>query len=343
VIEPRDDEQRDLAGRLSARLQTLIGAGRDAADFAALRDDAERRLGPDHEITLEIESALEFRQDAARGSIDSLPIWASLRQRAERSLPPNSPTAVAIRSRLRRQLRGCGRPADLDVLVALCRDEVGRHSGRAGAGDLDSGRLGDARADLAWVLRDRAWFAGYHRELAGGEAARDLAEASALIDDEVRRRRSAAVPDQVSTDAAHRIQAEVLLAVGRDDPAAAARSVDIAENLIRFDDTEDDHGRPAAALDQLPRSHVLLAEALLLTGRVGEAGRVARLAYALHAGARVFDPARPLLALARSEARAGRRDAGETARAALRQRLATFPADSHYVAEARRLVAELQP
>src|SRR3954452_7614309 len=167
-MQPRDEQERNCAGRLSARLQTLIGAGRDAADFAALRDDAERQLGLDHEITLEIEFALESRRDVGRSITDSLPVWAELRQRAEKSLLPNSVTAVAIRSRHLRQLRGCGRPADLDVLVALCREEVERRSG-----DPDPRRLGDARADLAWVLRDRAWFAGYHREPADGEAARD--------------------------------------------------------------------------------------------------------------------------------------------------------------------------
>ncbi|MFI5889758.1 hypothetical protein ACIA5D_06515 [Actinoplanes sp. NPDC051513] len=337
-MQPRDDRDRDVAGLLSARLQTLIGAARKAADFAALRDDARRQLGPDHEITLEIEYAWESRRDAGRSAVDSLPVWAGLRQRAEKSLPPGSVTAVAIRSRHLRQLRGCGRPGDLDVLVGLCREEIERC-----AGDPDPRRLGEARADLAWVLRDRAWFAGYHREAAGGEAARDLAEASALIDGEVRRLRSAAAPDQVSATACRRIQAEVLLALGRDAPAAAARARDIAEDLVGLDDSEDDDGRTTAVFDQLPGSHVLLAEALLLTGRVSEAGRVARLAYALHTGARVFDPARPLLVLARSEARAGRPDAGETARAALRQRLETFPADSHYVAEARRLAEELPP
>src|SRR5690349_7498680 len=136
---PRDDQERDLAGGLSARLQTLIGAGREMAGFAALRDDARRRLGPDHEITLEIEYALESRRDAGRSASDSLPAWAGLRLRAERSLPPGSAMAVAIRSRHLRQLRGCGRPADLDLLVELCREEIERRSA-----DPGPRRLGEA-------------------------------------------------------------------------------------------------------------------------------------------------------------------------------------------------------
>jgi hypothetical protein len=337
-MEPRDDQQRNLAGRLTARLQTLIGAGRSVADFAVLRDDAVRLLGPDHEITLEIDYTLESRRDVDRASTDSLPVWEHLRARAEKALDPAAATAVAIRTRYLQRLRGCGRPGDLNVLVDLCREEIKRR-----AGDPGPRRLGEARADLAWVLRDRAWFAGYHRPVDEGEAARDLAEAAALIEDEVRRRRGAAAPDHVSVVAARRVQAEVLLAQGRDEPAAAHRAIDIAEDLVRLDDSEDDDGRRWAEFDQLPRSHVLLAEALLLTGRVPEAGRVARLAYALHAGSRVFDPARPLLVLARSEAGTSRADAYETARAALHQRLATFPPDSHYVAEGRRLVEELAP
>src|SRR4051812_26291838 len=208
-MQPRDEQERNFAGRLSARLQTLIGAGRDAADFAALRDDAERQLGLDHEITLEIEFALESRRDVGRSITDSLPVWAELRQRAEKSLLPNSVTAVAIRSRHLRQLRGCGRPADLDVLVRLCREEVERRSG-----DPDPRRLGDARADPAGGRRAGACCAGPPRGRPEGGAPRAPAGAPALTGEGVRRRRSAAPPDRVPADGARRIQAEVLLAVG---------------------------------------------------------------------------------------------------------------------------------
>ena len=296
----RDDQERYSAARLSARLQTLIGAARGVADLDGLHREAAGVLGAGHETTLLIEHTLELRRDAGRTVAESLPVWAGLGERAARALPPESAAAIAIRTRYRRRLRACGRPADLDAVVELCR-------GECGAG------FGDARADLALVLRDRAWFAG---ERDG------LAEAIAMIDAEVCRRGDGTRPDQV---AARLIQVEVLLAIGRADQGAAGRALELAEGLVRREEFEDD--------DELPRAHVLLAEALLLTGRTMEAGRVARLAYALHTG--VFDPARSLLTLARAEG-----DAAQ-ARAALRQRQGAFPADSYYVTEARELVEEL--
>jgi hypothetical protein len=275
-----DDEER----RLSARLQTLIGAGRGVPELAGLRDEAAARMGPDHEITLAIEHALEVGRDSLRTPEKSLPVWVALRERATRSLPPRSPAAVAIRARHRRQLRGCGRPGDLDVLVELCRRETDP----------------EARIDLAAALRDRARFGGHDE---------DLSEALAITE-------RAAAPG---------IRVEVLLALGRADAALG-----LAEELASGDDADVDTG------DGRPGPRVLLAEALLLAGRIAEAGRVARLAYALHPGA--FDPARPLLVVARSESGPAAR---ATARAALGERQAFFPPESHYVAEARRLVEEL--
>jgi hypothetical protein len=325
---PADEERR-----LSARLQTLIGAGGGVTGLAGLRDEAIGRLGPAHDVTLAIEHALELRRDSGRTPAESLPIWVNLGERAAGSLPPGSATARAIRARHRRQLRACGRPADLDALIGLCRRESDP----------------DARVDLAWALRDRARFAPGLHGLAdagrrpaeagggpgqtgrgpgpagGGDAASDLAEALAITEDEVRRRH----PDHVAVTAARLIQAEVLLALGRTDPTAAASALRLTGELAE-DDTDDE-------TDQgLPGPRVLLAEALQLAGRTADTGRVARLAYALHPGA--FDPARPLLVVARTETGA---QAKQTAREALDRREAFFPPESHYVAEARRLVEEL--
>ncbi|MFF5289931.1 hypothetical protein [Paractinoplanes globisporus] len=364
---PADEERR-----LSARLQTLIGAGGGVTGLAGLRDEATGRFGPAHDVTLAIEHALELRRDSGRTPAESLPIWVNLGERAASSLPPGSATARAIRARHRRQLRACGRPADLDALIGLCRRETDP----------------DARVDLAWALRDRARFApglhgladagrrpaeagggpgqtgggpgqagggpgqtgggpdqagggpgpaggdvgGGHRDVGGGpgrvgggDAASDLGEALAITEDEVRRRH----PDHVAVTAARLIQAEVLLALGRTDPTAAETALRLTGELAEDDaDDQTDQG--------LPGPRVLLAEALQLAGRTADAGRVARLAYALHPGA--FDPARPLLVVARTETGA---QAKQTAREALDQREAFFPPESHYVAEARRLVEEL--
>lgn len=307
---PPPDERATVA-RLSARLQTLLGAGGDPPGFAALRDDAVRQLGPAHPTTLEIEYALELGRDPSRTPEGSLPVWAALADRARHALAPGSPVATAIRSRHLRRMRACGRPGDLDTLIELSRAEAGHDPA--------------ARADLAWALRDRAWFTA-------GDPDTDLTEALTLIDAEVRRRSA----DQLTLAVARRIRAEVLLAAGRTAPLAAARALDQADHLVRGDDAAD-----IPEYDQLPRPHVLLAEALLGIGRHREAARVARLAYALHVPQ--FDPARPLLALARGEAGCEPGEARATAATALRLRRESFPPDSYYVTEAATLVSELTP
>jgi len=374
-----EDRQHAVVGRISARLQTLIGAGRATADFAALCDEAGRRLGPDHETTLLTEYHLQVRRDTDRAPADSVPVWESLRDRAAKSLPAGTPAELAIRFRCLRRLRCRGRRGDLDLLVELCREEIS-HRGAV----PDPYGAGEARTDLALALRDRAFLGGLTSDAAGGHDAsphgpagrhdisargptgghdasargpagghdasargpagrhdpeRDLQEAVRLIGDEVRRNEDNPVPDQPAALAARRVQAEVMLAAGRTDPAAAAYALEIAEDLVRAE--EDVADLRDAAYDHLTPAHVLFAEALLTAGRAEEAARVARLAYALHAGNRVFDPARPLLALARAESRTDPARALQTARAALDQRLATFSDDSPYVAEALALVGSL--
>jgi hypothetical protein len=286
--------QHDEERRLSARLQTAIGAG-SMAGLAKLCDEAAERLGADHEVVLAGEHALETRRDAVRTPIESGPVWARLGERAAVSLPPDSPVAKAIRARCRRQLLCCGRRGDLDAVIELCRRESDP----------------DARLDLALALRDRARFDG---------STEDLPDALTMAEAEVRRRGD----DHVAVAVAHRVEAEVRLALGAFDPEAAAHGLRLAEAMAGDAD------------DEMPGWRVLLAEALLLNGRSAEAGRVARLAYALEA--EVFDPARPLLVVARTEAVAQGR---VTARLAAGQREAFFPADSHYVVEARRLAEEL--
>ncbi|GAA4959647.1 hypothetical protein [Actinoplanes utahensis] len=333
-MQPGQDREHAIVGRISARLQTLIGTGRATADFALLCGEAERRLGPEHETTLLTEYHLEVRRDADRGPAASVPVWESLRERAGKSLPAGTPAELAIRFRHLRRLRCRGRHGDLDLLVGLCREEIGHR-----AVIPDPHGAGEARTDLALALRDRAWLGGFTGPAARPDPWPDLREAVALIEGEVRRHRESPVPDQPAAVAARRVQVEVLLAAGRADPAAAGRALAIADELVLAEEDVTDLRDPA--YDHLTPAHVLLAEALLLAGRTEEAARVARLAYALHAGTRVFDPARPLLALARSEARTDRAGAARTARAALEQRTATFGGDGPYVAEAADLAGAL--
>jgi hypothetical protein len=294
-VPGRDDEER----RLSARLQTVIGAG-SPAGLTRLRDDAARRLGPGHEVALAAEHALEVHRDATRRPIESRSVWARLGQRAAASLPPGSPAARSIRARYRRHLLCCGRPSDLAELIELCRAESDP----------------DARLDQALALRDRARFdeSASTSDLADALA---LADALDLAESEIRRRGD----DHLAAAAARQAEVEILLAIGRSDADAAARGLQRAEAMTG---------------DEIEGARVLLAEALLLTGQVAAAGRVARLAYALSADA--FDPARALLVVARTEPVAEGR---ATARAAAAQRASFFPAESHYVVEARRLAEEL--
>ncbi|MGK5682181.1 hypothetical protein [Actinoplanes sp. URMC 104] len=140
----------------------------------------------------------------------------------------------------------------------------------------------------------------------GGAGGGDLGEALAIAEGEVRRR---------GTDpGARHALVEVLLGLGWGE-----RALREAERLVE---------------DERPGARTLLAEALLLQGRVAEAARVARLAYALESG----DRGRALLVVARTEVG---EQAVATARAALEQRVGFYPAESHYVLEARRVVEEL--
>ena len=421
-MQTGEDRQHAIVGRISARLQTLIGTGRAIADFEALCAEAGRRLGPDHETTLLTEYHLEIRRDRDRSPAGSVPVWESLRDRAGKSLPTGTPAELAIRFRCLRRLRCRGRRGDLDLLVELCREEI---SHRAAVPDPYG--AGEARSDLALALRDRACLGAFTSGLSGGhdpvtrptagdtpavhratgntssvhraagdaraahrtagdargvhraagnnpagrhaaaiqptggngasllpaggfdpvrraaggfDPVRDLGEAVVLIGGEVRRHADSPVPDLPAALAARRVQAEVMLAAGRADPAAAALALEITEDLVRAE--EDVADLRDGAYDHLTPTHVLLAEALLLAGRAEEAARVARLAYALHAGNRVFDPARPLLVLARAEARTDPVRVLTTARAALDQRLATFSGDSPYIAEALALAGSLE-
>ncbi|MCU7722671.1 hypothetical protein ODJ79_02990 [Actinoplanes sp. KI2] len=315
-MRPDEDREPETAGRLGGRLQTLLGAGRDLAGLFTLHDDAMRRLPADHPVALEIEYALESRRDRDRAPSASVPMWTDLLARAEASAGPDAAVTIAIRDGQLRSRRARGRPEDLDALVDAYRVEQRR-------------RPGGARAALAWALRDRAWFARFR----GPDAHREAPGEGALIAAEVRDQ-----PDPVAARTARRIEAEVLLAQSavaetRPAGAAAGRALAIAEELLRGAGEDD-------VDDQLPPAQVLLAEGLRQAGRCAEARRVARLAYALHSDLPVFDPARPLLVQARAERGA---DGYDTACAALHVRRATFPPDSHYVAEARGLVAELRP
>jgi len=330
MTRPVQSGERDTAGRCSARLQTLIGAGSSTGEFHALLNDARQSLGNDHPMTLEIEYQFELRRDQDRSAAESMIVWSDLRQRSENGEPAAARTAMAIRMQHVRQLRRCGRPEDLDRIVALCRDEVRRRPE-----GTDPRARGQAHAALALVLRDRAWFAAVGPTHPGYDAAADLAEAAGLIDQEVERRTRAC--DAFAAVNAQLIRAEVLLAEVRHDadPARAGRALALAEELVRLPGGEFD------VVDQLPRPHVLLAESLAAVGREWDARRVARLAYALQAGSAVFDPARPLLTLAVSQRHDAPAQALVTAQTALEQRRVTFAAESLYVAEAEQLVSTL--
>jgi hypothetical protein len=168
-MRPDDHLERETAGRLSGRLQTLIGVGRELGGLSALHDDAMRRLPADHPVALEMEYTPELRRDRDRApsASASVPIWTDLRARAEASVGADAAVAIAVRDGQLRSRRARGRPEDLDALVDAYRAEQRR-------------RPGGARVALAWALRDRAWFARFRGPDARRESPGDLAEASSL-------------------------------------------------------------------------------------------------------------------------------------------------------------------
>jgi hypothetical protein len=111
-MRPDDHLERETAGRLSGRLQTLIGVGRELGGLSALHDDAMRRLPADHPVALEMEYTPELRRDRDRApsASASVPIWTDLRARAEASVGADAAVAIAVRDGQLRSRRARGRP-----------------------------------------------------------------------------------------------------------------------------------------------------------------------------------------------------------------------------------------
>jgi hypothetical protein len=304
-------------GDHAGQLQTLIAVRGQLSEFEALLTGARNALGSDAPISIEIEYECEIRRDGNRSARHSMPIWNELRDRADRALAPDSRVAQDIRAHHLHQMRACGRPEDLDRIVELCREEIGRRP------------TGPPRSDLAWALRDRAWF-GRYAWANGHDPKADLDEALELIDDEVGLRRTA--HDPVATTVAELIRVEVLLARVPLEPAAAAEALASVRPLVAPD---------GPGFDSVPPPQVLQAEALAATGSHEDAVGVARRVYAIQGTGRAFDPARPLLTVARSTRRDNPRVAETAARTALDQRGQTFATDSHYALEAQALLESL--
>ncbi|BEL06355.1 hypothetical protein Q0Z83_045460 [Actinoplanes sichuanensis] len=315
---PRTGNDGDHAGRISGRLHTLIGVGGHPDDFHALLIEARNKLGADHTISLDIEYRWEELRDEDRSALDSTFAWNELRDRADRTEPPESRVAQRIRERCLRQTRRCGRPDDLDRTVDLCREEAKRWPD------------GPAAADLAWALRDRAWFGGY-ADLTDHDPQADLDEALDLIDAEVELRRSRF--DQVSTMTAELIRVEVLLARATTDLAAAQEAL---KSIVPLADAD------VLPFDNLPPARVLHAEALAATGSHEDAAGLARRVYAMYGNVHVFDPARPMLTVAQCVSRWSPEEAVRAAQAAYGQRCQTFRPDSHYALEAQSLLTTLR-
>jgi hypothetical protein len=318
--------------RIRAQLHALLGAGATADRLDALRREAQRMLGADHEATLTVEYHLRAQRGPTLPAADALAIAADLWDRVRVALPSNHPTHRAITSHLVGCLIRHGRPGDLNLAVLHRCDQLRRHGHGPGADGL-----GTAHLHLAAVLVERARFGWLDPEVTPA-AATDAEAAGELIRSEINRRSRTHGPSHPYTWQARALRCELHLTLAHG--AASARATEalaLADALIGYE-WERVRGHTIGAL----RAQVWRAEALLLLGRDREAEGEARLASFL--ASRYPDPnvGDALLVLARTLVRRDRRAAKAAADLALNARLRWSTPDGYHVTEARLLVDRLR-
>jgi hypothetical protein len=256
---------------IRGRLVTLLVCDGSAADLDDLLGEAQRQLGPDSSITLLTEAAIEQSKSYQRPLLDSVAAWDRLRWRARACLGEDDRTLMMIRSHHLRFLRLCGRPANLDDVVSLRRDELAVRAARLGD---DDNYVGIARADLAVALIDRARTFG-RCAIPAADPDADLAEAQALIDGEVARRARLFPPSNSMLQGGKLIMSELLLALAERDRRRgltfAQQSMTMSRDLVSYFWEQNGNSSP-----EILRSLEARAQSLGLLGRHDEAARTAR-------------------------------------------------------------------
>jgi len=321
------------AATIRGQLRTLVGRGGGEEDLRELRAAAEGRLGPEHGVTLLVESALQQQLSCGRAVSDSVAAWAGLRQRAQHSLPEVDRVHMEVRSRHARFVRLRGRAEDLDDSVGLHRAEVGLRVAQLAD---DDHFLGAARADLAMALIDRVRTAT-RCGAPPGTADADLTEARQLIEDEVGRRSRLYGPAVWSTQKSRIMQCGVLNALAERDEQRrderAARSCAIASELVDFFWEECGSRSRGLLASQLAR-----AESLTLLGTPASAVRQARQACRMSVSvACQVDRGWPLYVLAVAMQPTDRPACLATAAGAIAARRRIFPRGSWRIQEVEQL------
>jgi hypothetical protein len=317
------------------RFLTLLACDGSTTELTALLAEAQRVRGPDSSITLLIEAAIEQSQSHQRSLVDSVAAWDRLRQRAHACLAEDDRTLMMIRSHHLRFLRLCGRPADLNDVVSLRRDEL---TVRAAQLADDDNFVGIARADLAVALIDRA--RTFRRcAIPAADPDADLTEAENLIDEEIARRARLYSPASSVLQGARLIMSELLIALAERERERgfgfAQKSMTLNRDFVGYFWEQNGISSP-----EVLRSLAAQAQSLSLLNRHDEAARTARQAQRISRyitrnvdqGWAAFVLAVTVLPIDREAAKAAALDA-------LVARENLFPEDSCRLIEVRRFLA----
>lgn len=319
---------------LRARLQTLVGADASGPEYATLLADVEDALGAGHSLAFEVRFHRENADGRGRPLRESLERWTRLCEQAAEVLPDSDRAFADIESSYVRHLRIYGEFGALDRVVALRARRLAALRGRAAGDDL----MGPVRTDLAVALIDRGRFGHLDPLVTDPTPGDDLRRALSVAAEEESRRAAAFTPRHPFTWHARAVAtaAAVSLAIRGGREPELRKAADAAAELVAYHRTRN---RDVS----LMRAKLLRAEALDALGEHREAEREATsVTEQWLRREEGFDPGRPLLVLARAQARRAPDEALANAELALRSRELEFPRRGHKVAEARHLITALR-
>ncbi|MFI5958749.1 hypothetical protein [Cryptosporangium sp. NPDC051539] len=242
-----ESPEGDVVATLRARLQVVLHHTDEVGDTAPVRtlyQEAVALLGPEHEVSLFVECALEEALSRHRPPEESRTAWSGLLGRAQHALSWNDTTLMSVRAFAAQYERRGGDAADVEAGPRRYEAEWNRRLQALGRDDY---RTRIARANHAFALLQR-------------RQGTDLDDARRILDEEVTHRARYYGENSPFTWAARGVLALALIAAG--DPGA----VELAEGLVRLRRAR--YGRFSAPAVQAQVVHV---QALLAAGRRDEA------------------------------------------------------------------------